>query len=84
MCLLWGPGARDVTAQPWPGPGAEALSTVPSTVLCHWLLADTPGYQLPPARVTLTPEQRARQLGQRWAGGWSHEINRVVNSLNPV
>lgn len=48
------------------------------------LLADAPGYQLPPARVTLTPEQRAGQLGQRWAGGWSHEINRVVNSLNPV
>lgn len=48
------------------------------------LLADDPGYQLSPARVTLTPEQQARQLGQQWAGGWSHEINRVVNSLNPV
>lgn len=53
-------------------------------MLGHSLLADAPGYQLPPARVTLTPEQRARQLGQRWAAGWSHGINRVVNSLNPV
>lgn len=48
------------------------------------LLAGAPGYQLPLARVTLTPGKQAGQLGQRWAWGWSHEINRVVNSLNPV
>lgn len=48
------------------------------------LLADALGYQLRSARVTLTPGKQAGQLGQRWAWGWSHEINRVVNSLNPV
>lgn len=56
----------------------------PSAVPDWSLLADAPGYQLLSARVTLTPGKRAGQLGQRWAWGWSHEINRVVNSLNPV
>lgn len=53
-------------------------------MLGRLLLPDAPGYQLPLARVTLTPGKQAGQLGQRWAWGWSHEINRVVNSLNPV